>query len=211
MRVLIADDHAVVRRGVRQILLDEFPDCEVVEAQNAEELVRFVRAEQTDIVVLDISLPDRNGLDVLKDLKLEFPSLPVVVLSMHPEEQFAVRVLRAGGVGFVKKESASDELTTAVRLGLKRQQYLSPALARRLALESITHPKDLPSPVGLSDREVQILCLIAQGKTLAEMRDSLSLSIKTVSTYRARLMAKLNVQNNAELIHYAIVNGYVIK
>lgn len=211
MRFLIADDHTVVRRGIRQILVDEFQQCEVVEAQTAAELMSQVRASQWDAVVLDISLPDRNGLDVLKDLKQEFPSLPVVILSMHPEEQFAVRVLRAGGVGYVPKESASEELTTAIMLGLKGQRYMSPQLARRIALESVTNIKDLPAPVELSDREIQVLCLIAEGKTLAEMADFLSLSTKTISTYRGRLMEKLSADSNAALIHYAITHGYVIK
>jgi two-component system, NarL family, invasion response regulator UvrY len=211
MRFLIADDHTVVRRGIRQILVDEFQDCDVVEAQTAAELISLVRSERWDAVVLDISLPDRNGLDVLKDLKQEFPLLPVVILSMHPEEQFAVRVLRAGGVGYVPKESASEELTTAILLGLKGQRYMSPQLARRIALESVTNIKDLPAPVELSDREIQVLCLIAEGKTLAEMADVLTLSTKTISTYRARLMEKLNAVNNAALIHYAITHGYVIK
>jgi two-component system invasion response regulator UvrY len=211
MRFLIVDDHTVVRRGIRQILVDEFEHCEVVEAQTAAELMSLVRTEQWDTVVLDISLPDRNGLDVLKDLKQELPALPVVILSMHPEEQFAVRVLRAGGVGYVPKESASEELTTAIMLGLKGQRYMSPQLARRIALESVTNTKDLPAPVELSDREIQVLCLIAEGKTLSEMADILTLSSKTISTYRSRLMEKLNAENNAALIHYAITQGYVMK
>jgi two-component system invasion response regulator UvrY len=211
MKFLIVDDHTVVRRGIRQILVDEFEHCEVVEAQTATELMVQVRASQWDAVVLDISLPDRNGLDVLKDLKQEFPSLPVVILSMHPEDQFAVRVLRAGGVGYVPKESASEELTTAIMLGLKGQRYMSPQLARRIALESVTNVKDLPAPVELSDREIQVLCLIAEGKTLAEMADILTLSTKTISTYRGRLMEKLGADSNAALIHYAITHGYVMK
>jgi two-component system, NarL family, invasion response regulator UvrY len=211
VRFLIADDHTVVRRGIRQILVDAFEGCEVVEAPNAAELMAHVRAEEWDTVVLDITLPDRNGLDVLKDLKQEKPSLPVVVLSMHPEEQFAARILRGGGVGYVPKESASEELTHAINLGLKGQRYMSPALARKIALESITNIKDLPDLVELSDREIQVLCLIAEGKTLAEMADMLSLSTKTVSTYRARLMEKIGAVNNADLIHYAITHGYVIK
>jgi two-component system invasion response regulator UvrY len=211
MKVLIADDHPVVRRGVHQILVDEFDDCEVVEAENAGQVMELVRHQKWDVVLLDISLPDRNGLDVLKDLRVEFPMLPVVILSMHSEDQFAVRVLRAGGVGYVTKESASDELTTAIRLGLRGEQYISSALARRLALESISNVRDVSPPVKLSDREIQVLALISEGKTLSEMADQLMLSIKTVSTYRARLLEKLNAQNNADLIHYAISNGYLTK
>jgi len=211
MKVLIADDHSVVRRGVRQILVDEFDDCEVVEAQNAEQVIRLVRDQHWDVVLLDISLPDRNGLDLLKDLHAEHPELPVVILSMHPEDQFAVRVLRAGGVGYVTKESASEELTTAIRMGLKGQRYLSPVLARRLALESLTNQPDIPVPIPLSDRETQVLVLIAEGKTLAEMAELLSLSTKTISTYRGRLMEKVRAQTNADLIHFAITNGYLTK
>lgn len=211
MRVLIVDDHPIVRRGIRQILVDEFPGCEVVEAQTAEELMTLVRAEPWDIVTLDISLPDRNGLDVLKDLRSEFPRLPVVILSMHPEDQFAVRVLRAGGVGYVTKESVSEELTNAVRLGLAGERYLSPGLARRLALDSLKDGSELPADMELSDREIQVLCMLAEGKTLSEMAEILSLSPKTVSTYRFRLLEKLNAANNAELIHYAIIHGYVMK
>ncbi|MBP1656451.1 MAG: DNA-binding response regulator [Bacteroidetes bacterium] len=211
MKVLIADDHPVVRRGVRQILVDEFDDCEVGEARSANQLMQLVSEQEWDIVLLDISLPDRNGLDVLKDLRVEYPELPVVILSMHPEDQFAVRVLRAGGVGYVTKESASEELTTAIRMGLKGQRYLSPVLARRLALESLANHPDLPLPITLSDRETQVLCLIAEGKTLTEMAESLSLSVKTVSTYRARLMEKVKAETNADLIHFAIANGYVTR
>lgn len=211
MKVLIADDHPVVRRGVRQILVDEFDNCEVAEARSAKQLMQLVSEQEWDIVLLDISLPDRNGLDVLKDLRVEYPELPVVILSMHPEDQFAVRVLRAGGVGYVTKESASEELTTAIRMGLKGQRYLSPVLARRLALESLANHPDLPLPITLSDRETQVLCLIAEGKTLTEMAESLSLSVKTVSTYRARLMEKVKAENNADLIHFAIANGYVTR
>lgn len=211
MKVLIVDDHPVVRRGVRQILVDEFDDCQVVEAHNARELMQLVSEQEWDIVLLDISLPDRNGLDVLKDLRVEYPELPVVILSIHPEDQFAVRVLRAGGVGYVTKESASEELTTAIRMGLKGQRYLSPVLARRLALESLANSPEVPLPVTLSDREIQVLCLIAEGKTLTEMAESLSLSVKTVSTYRARLMEKVQAENNADLIHFAIANGYVTR
>ena len=211
MKVLIADDHPVVRRGVRQILVDEFDDCEVGEARSANQLMQLVGEQKWDIVLLDISLPDRNGLDVLKDLRVEYPELPVVILSIHPEDQFAVRVLRAGGVGYVTKESASEELTTAIRMGLKGQRYLSPVLARRLALESLANHPDLPLPITLSDRETQVLCLIAEGKTLTEMAESLSLSVKTVSTYRARLMEKVKAETNADLIHFAIANGYVTR
>ncbi len=211
MRILIADDHPVVRRGVKQILLDEFPHSELREAQNGAQVLECVHAQAWDVLILDMSLPDRNGLDLIKDIKVEHPALPIIILSMHPEDQFAVRVLRAGAVGYVTKESASEELVIAVRMGLAGQRYLSPALARRLALESISIPKDQPAVSSLSDREVQVLCLIAEGKTLQEIADILALSAKTISTYRSRLLDKLHADTTADLIHYAIKAGYVKK
>lgn len=211
MKVLIADDHPVVRRGVKQILIDELSPCDVVEAQTAAEVQGFLRAGEWDIVVLDMSLPDRSGLDLLKDIKVDHPSLPVIILSMHPEEQFAVRVLRAGAVGYVTKESASEELVAAIRMGLSGQRYLSPALARRLALESIELPRQQPVSSSLTDREVQVLCMTAEGKTLAEIADTLSLSVKTISTYRARLLEKLDAETTADLVRHAITMGYVKK
>jgi two-component system invasion response regulator UvrY len=207
MRVLIADDHPVVRRGVRQTLSEEFEGCEVVEACNAEELIAFVRASDWDAVILDISLPDRNGLDVLKELQTDRPHLPVVVLSMHPEDQFAARMMRAGASAYVTKESASEELTQALRNALAGKRYMSPSLAERLAMEAVL--EDRTKSLVLSDREVQVLCLIAEGSSLTEISEILFLSVKTVSTYRSRLLEKLNIKSNADLVHYALDHGYV--
>lgn len=209
MRVLIADDHPVVRRGVRQTLTDEFAECEVVEARTAAELMSLIRAGEWSVVILDITLPDRNGLDVLKELQSDHPHLPVVILSMHPEDQFAARMMRAGASAYVAKESASEDLTQAVRLAIAGRRYMSPALTERLALESVL--EDGSKSPSISDREMQVLCLIAEGKNLTEIADLLILSVKTVSTYRARLMEKLEVSTTADLVHYAFSEGFVKK
>jgi two-component system invasion response regulator UvrY len=209
MRVLIADDHPVVRRGVRQTLTDEFADCEVVEAQTAAELMSLVRAGEWSVVVLDVSLPDRNGLDVLKELRSDHPTLPIVILSMHPEDQFAARMLRAGASAYVAKESASEDLTVAIRSAVAGRRYMSPGLTQRLALEALLEEGSKSLPI--SDREMQVLCLIAEGKSLTEIADALILSVKTVSTYRARLLEKLNVETTADLVHFAFSQGFVKK
>jgi two-component system, NarL family, invasion response regulator UvrY len=209
MRVLIADDHPVVRRGVRQTLMEEFLECEVIEARTAAELLSLVRSGTWNVVILDISLPDRNGLDVLKELQTDHPGLPVVILSMHPEDQFAARMMRAGASAYVNKESASEDLTQAVRLAVAGKKYMSRALTERLAMEAVMEDGD-KLPV-LSDREMQVLCLIAEGKSLTEISEVLILSVKTVSTYRSRLLEKLDAKTNADLVHYAFIHGYVRK
>jgi len=209
MRVLIADDHPVVRRGVRQTLTEEFTDCEVIEVPTAAELLSLVRSGVWSVIVLDISLPDRNGLDVLKELQSDHPHIPVVVLSMHPEDQFAARMMRAGASAYVTKESASEELAQAVRLAIAGRKYMSPALTEKLAMEAVMDDGSR-SPV-LSDRELQVLFLIAEGKGLSEIADVLILSVKTVSTYRSRLLEKLGAKTNADLVHYAFTHGYVRK
>jgi two-component system, NarL family, invasion response regulator UvrY len=209
MRVLIADDHPVVRRGVRQTLMEEFRDCEVIEACSAAELLSLVRSGTWNVVILDISLPDRNGLDVLKELQSDHPELPVVILSMHPEDQFAARMMRAGASAYVNKESASEDLTQAVRMALAGKKYMSRALTERLALEAVM--EDGEKTPTLSDREMQVLCLIAEGKSLTEISEVLILSVKTVSTYRSRLLEKLDAKTNADLVHYAFSQGYVRK
>lgn len=184
-RILIADDHAIVRRGLKQILEEE-PGLEVQgEAQNAQEVLEYLRKQKWDLVILDISMPGRSGLDVLCDLRMDYPSLPVLILSMHPEDQYALRVLKAGASGYLNKQSAPEELIHAVRKILSGGRYISETLADKLATgfdgqaEQAAHEK-------LSDREYQVLLLIASGKTISEIAGMLSLSIKTVSTYRSR-------------------------
>jgi len=208
IRVLIADDHAVVRQGLKQILGD-MPEMVVAgEATNGQEVLDKVRAEAWDVVVLDISMPDRSGLDILKELQSERPKLPVLVLSMYSEDQFAVRVLKAGARGYLTKDSAPDELVKAVRKVVSGGTYVSAFLAEKLAFEIGTDSSKMPHET-LSDREFQVLRLIAAGKSVTEIAAELYLSVKTVSTYRARLLQKMNLTTNAELIHYAIQNRLI--
>lgn len=203
IKILIADDHAIVRRGLKQILA-ETPDMVVAgEAHNGQELLDKVRDHQWDVVVLDISMPGRGGLDTLKQLKSERPKLPVLMLTIHPEDQYAVRVLRAGASGYLTKESAPDHLVEAIRKVARGGKYISPHLAEKLAfnLESLS---EKPLHEALSDREFQVLRFIASGKTVKEIGEELSLSVKTISTYRTRILEKMKMRNNAELTHYAI-------
>ena len=208
LRILLADDHAVVRQGVRQILADAFAKATFGEAQNAHELLALVDNERWDIVVLDLTMPGGNGLEALKQIKHDQPQLPVVSLSMYPEDQYAVRTIRAGAAGYLNKESAPEELVAAIRKILNGGEYISASVADELVLHA-RHEDDQPVHKHLSDREYQVLCLIAAGKEVKEISTELSLSAKTISTYRARLLEKMNLKTNAELTHYAIQNGLV--
>lgn len=208
MRVLIADDHAVVRQGLKQILGDTPEMLVAGEATNGQEVLDKVRAETWDVVVLDISMPDRSGLDILKQLRSERPKLPVLVLSMYSEDQYALRVLKAGASGYLTKDSAADELVKAIRKVVSGGRYVSPLLAEKLAFEIGGDSSRLPHE-SLSDREFQVLRLIAAGKSVKEIAAELGLSVKTVSTYRARMLEKMKLGTTAELIHYAIQNRLI--
>lgn len=208
IKVLIADDHAVVRQGLRRILQDMDEMVVAGEAVNGQEVLKKVRAEAWDLVILDISMPGHSGLDILKELEHERPKLPVLVLSMHSEDQFAMRVLRAGAAGYLTKDSAPDELVKAVRKVATGGKYVSRSLAEKLAFEIGPDSNKLPHET-LSDREFQVLRMIATGKAVGEIATELSLSPKTISTYRARLLEKMNLTTNAELIHYAIRNDLI--
>jgi len=208
IRVLIADDHAVVRQGLKQILRDTREMIVAGEAVNGQEVLEKVRAAAWDVVILDISMPGHSGLDILKELKCERPKLPVLVLSMYSEDQFAMRVLKAGASGYLTKDSAPDELVKAIRKVVSGGKYVSPFLAEKLAFEIGMDSSKLPHET-LSDREFQVLRMIATGKAVKEIAAELSLSVKTISTYRARLLQKMNLTTNAELIHYAIQNRLI--
>jgi|SRR5579859_653172 len=208
LKVLIADDHAVVRQGLRRILT-EIPELNVVgEAQDGQSALSLVRAEPWDVLVLDLSMPGRGGLDILKEVRRERPETRVLVLSMHPEDQFAVRMLKAGAAGYLTKESAPSELVAAVRKVMTGGKYVSPALAEKLAF-AVDRDNDRPRHEQLSDREFQVMRRLAAGLTVQQIADELMLSPKTISTYRARVLEKLELKSNAELIHYAIQNQLV--
>ncbi len=208
IKILIADDHAIVREGMKQIL-SESPDLVVVaEASTGQEVIDKIDKDDLDLVVLDIAMPGRGGLDILKEIKSLSPKLPVLILSMYPEEQYAVRVLKSGASGYLTKESAPVELVKAIRQISQGKKYISPSLAEKLAVDLEISPDRAPHET-LSDREYQVMCMIASGKTLKEIADTLSLSIKTISTYRSRILEKMNMKTNAELTHYAIKNRLV--
>jgi two-component system, NarL family, invasion response regulator UvrY len=208
IRVLIADDHAVVRRGLGHILTEKADMRVVGEAENVHELLALVREQPCDLVVLDVSMPGRSGLDVLKDMKQERPRLPVLILSMYPEDQYAVRALRAGAAGYLNKESAPEELVEAVRKVVAGRRYVSPLVAEKLACDLTSDGGGTPHET-LSDREFQVMRLIGSGKSVTDIADELALSVKTVSTYRSRVLEKTGMKNNAELTHYAIQNRLV--
>ena len=205
MNILIADDHAIVRKGLIQILKEELSFTDVTEAGNAFELFERVNDKDWDIIILDISMKGRNGLDILKQLRLSGISAPVLILSMHSEEQFGLRALKAGASGFLNKESATDELVNAIRRIISGRKYVSPDLAEILAGD---HAIDLSNPISiLSDRELQVFQLLARGKTITEISGEIQLSANTISTYRSRILDKLNLKNNSQLIRYALDIG----
>lgn len=208
IHILIADDHAVVRRGLKQIV-EETSDIKVIaEAANAREVLVEMRARHFDVLVLDITMPGRSGLDILKEILHERPKLPVLVLSMHSEDQFATRVLKSGASGYLPKESAPDELVKAIRKVHAGGKYISAVQAEKLVHSFSSRSENAPHDT-LSNREYEVLRLIASGKTVTEIGEQIKLSVKTVSTYRTRILEKMNMQTNAQLTHYAIKNHLV--
>lgn len=208
IRVLVADDHAVVREGLKRVI-NKGNDMEVVaEASNCHETLDQARRAPVDVVVLDVSMPGRGGLDTLKELKSRRRDLRVLILSMHPEDQFAIRFLREGADGYMTKESAPEQLLGAIRKIHRGGKYVSPTLAEKLAT-SLDREFEQPLHDRLSSREFQVLCLIASGKSVSEISEELQLSVKTVSTYRARILQKMGMKNNAQLIRYAIQRDLV--
>lgn len=207
-KILIADDHVIVREGLKQIVAETSDMVVADEAGSGHEVLNKVLKNDYDVVVLDITMPGMNGVDILNQLKNQRPELPVLILSIHPEEQYAVRVLRAGASGYLTKESAPDELIAAIRKVSAGKKYVSSSLAEKLAFELETDTEK-PLHETLSDREYQVMCMIASGKTVKEIAEELFLSVKTISTYRARILKKMIMKNNAELTYYAIKHGLV--
>src|SRR5215471_672412 len=203
MKILLTDDHAVVRQGLKLILADRFKRAEFGEARNAQEAIARAAKEKWDVAVLDVTMPGRSGLEVLKEMKRLRPNMPVLVLSMHPEDQFAVRILKSGAAGYLTKESAGEELVGAIRKVVNGGRYVSPSLAERMASYLDIDVRKAPHE-RLSDREFLVLRMIASGKAVSQIARELTLSVKTISTYRARILEKMDMKNNAELTHYAV-------
>lgn len=205
IRILVADDHTVVRRGLRQILLEGFPGAHVEEVGDAEDLIKNVVKSEWDVVISDLSMPGRSGLDALQQIKQMQPNLPVLILSIHPEEQYALRVLKAGASGYLSKDMAPDELVNAVKKVMLGKKYITASVAEKLAA-MLDQDHNKPLHEYLSDREFNVLKMLAAGRSVSEIAESLFLSVTTVSTYRSRIMAKMNLKNNAELTLYAMEN-----
>ena len=206
MRILVADDHIVVRRGLRMILLEGFPGAEIEEVGDAEDLIKLALKFKYDVVISDLSMPGRSGLDALVQVKQTKPDLPFLILSIHPEDQYAIRVLKAGASGYLSKDMAPDELVNAVQKVLLGKKYITASIAEKLA-SVFDSDKDKALHEYLSDREFGVLKMLAAGKSVSEIAESLFLSVTTVSTYRARIITKMNLKNNAELTLYAIENN----
>jgi two-component system, NarL family, invasion response regulator UvrY len=209
IKILVVDDHSIVRQGLKQILADSQSLIVAGEASTGQEALQKIRSSNFDMVIMDISLPDRSGLDMLEQIKIIAPKLPVLILSMHAEEQYATRAFKSGASGYLTKESASEQLVIAINKVAQGGKYISPSLAEKLVFELV---KDSEKALheNLSDRELQVLCLLASGKTLTDISQLLHVSVKTVSTYRTRILEKMGMHNNAELIRYALENKLVI-
>lgn len=206
MKILVADDHSVVRRGLKEILAEAVPAAQFLEASDGEEALRCLASDPASLVVLDINMPRRSGLDVLAEIKRLYPRLPVIMMTCQPEEQYALRCLRSGAAAYICKDAASDELSNAVRKVLAGGRYIGENLSQTLASSLLGSP-DQPAHESLSDRELEVLRLIVSGLSLTEIADRLHLSVKTVSTYRSRLTEKMQIKSNAELTRYALEHG----
>lgn len=204
IRILLADDHPSVRRGVKQILVDEYPEALIGEACTAPEVLDEAGKQPWNLIVLDLTMPGRSGLDVLHELRTAHPGIPILVLSMHPEDQFAVRVFRAGASGYLSKECVAEEMVAAVKRILAGGKYVRPSIADLLATQLHDGDGNQPPHSRLSDREFQVMNLIAQGNTVTTIAENLCLSVKSVSTYRTRILEKLHLHSTADLVRYAL-------
>jgi two-component system invasion response regulator UvrY len=209
IRILIADDHAIVREGLKQILADTRDMAVAGEAENGHDAIRLARGGEAEVLLLDISMPDKSGIEVLKQVRKDAPRMAVLMLSMHREDQYAIRSLKAGAAGYMTKQSAPAELVDAIRMVASGRKYISPALAQELANQVGDENREVPPHELLSDREYQTLVMIASGKTVSDIAAELALSVKTISMYRSRLLQKMKLRHNAELTHYAIRNHLV--
>jgi len=208
MKILVVDDHVILRKGLIQILLQEYPDANVVEAGNSGEAYREMKKQVWDLILLDISMPGQSGIDILKQIRAEENKVPVLMLSMHPESQYAVRALKVGASGFLNKQSATEELINAVKKVSAGKKYITPSVAESL-LDNLGGEGVKQSHEELSDREMQVLLLLASGKAVSEIANEIALSSSTVSTYRMRILEKLGLKNNAELTRYALDNNLI--
>ena len=208
LRILIADDHAIIRKGLKQILLEEYPSATIEEVNDAEAAINKTITNEWDILICDLSMPGRSGLDVLQHVKQNLLKLPVLILSIHPEEQYAIRALRAGAAGYLSKDAATEELVKAVQRILQGRKYISSSLAEIMASE-LDQDTSKPPHELLSDREFHVFKLIADGKSVSEIAEQLSLSITTVSTYRSRILEKMEIKTNADMTRYALENKII--
>ena len=206
--ILIVDDHALIRKGLKMLIEESSGSRVAGEAESGMQAIKMVREQHFDLVLLDISLPDKHGIDVLKQLKSERPDIKVIVLSMYPEDQYGVRALKAGAAGYINKQGATEKLASAIKQVISGKKYISESLAEQLLNDLVGDTQDLPHQ-GLSDREYQTLCLMSSGKSLTEISNIMMLSPKTVSVYRARMLEKMKFKNNAEAVHYAIAHSLV--
>ncbi|HTJ10688.1 MAG TPA: response regulator transcription factor [Dinghuibacter sp.] len=209
MNIIIADDHALIRKGLKQILLEEFPSARVDECRDAEELIKKSLHDHWDVVVCDLLMPGKTGLDVVQHMKQHAPRTPVLVLSMYPEEQYAIRALKTGAAGYLSKDSAPEELVRAVHRVLMGRKYISPSLADKLVNELDQESSPKPAHELLTHREFGIFQLLAAGKSISAIADQLSISASTVSTYRAKILTKMNLGSNADLTRYALENKLI--
>ena len=209
MRILIADDHAIVRKGIRQLLLEEYPMATIEEVGDSENLIAKTTIENWDVVICDLDMPGRSGLDAMQQIRVTHPKLPVLIMSIYPEEQYARRLLKAGAAGYLSKDAATEDLATAVRQVLMGRKYISSSVAQMIAGDMGHDGSDKASHESLSNREFEIFKLIASGKSVTEIADKLSLSNATISTHRARILAKMNFRTNAELTRYALDNKLI--